>query len=943
MERFKERCSDLALFPDVLAHEDTLTTLFSVSDFVAEKLIAKPEWAIECLTQKPEIYTYQHELASILSNTDNEATLHKELRLFRHKKMVQIAIHDLLNLQDIAESLRQVSSLADVLIMSAYQWLYDSLCLRYATPQGTYGPQPLLIIGMGKLGGSELNFSSDIDLIFAYPEQGEIPYGRKSIEHHQFFIKLAQKLIAALHQTTVDGQVFRVDMRLRPFGDSGPLVTSFAALEDYYQEQGREWERYAMVKGRVLNHRDKYSEQLHNILRPFVFRRYIDFSVLESLRKMKQLIRQEVRRRNLKHNIKLGSGGIREVEFIVQCFQLTRGGREPALQEKSLLNMLTVLSQTNILATKNCQQLRDDYLYLRKIEHCLQQINDEQTQELPNTEESQLRLCAVLSKSNFTVLHNDITKVMHRISLQFEQLIGEEQEDAFEDLDAYKDLWLLDMTSEESAFLLEQTLENDDNQLIVDCILGFKDDISNKPMGARGKESLDRLAPMLVKACLEFDFSNESNDEVLNIKRVKLLNRVFAIVKSVLRRTAYLELLLENNGALNQLIKLCQQSSWVAEQLTRFPLLLDELLNPSALYNPTPLPQYPDLLRQILLRVPEDDLEQQMESLRQFKLSHQLRVAAADLYGSLPVMKVSDHLTCLAETLINEAVNSAWQQMTEKYGYPAEATDDDKLFLVVGYGKLGGIELGYSSDLDLVFLHRCNSSADTSGPKTIDSRQFYVKFAQRILHLFNTKTSSGELYEIDMRLRPSGNSGLLVSHIDAFEQYQLEEAWIWEHQALVRARGVAGSDSMRKAFIKVRENVLCRERETSELKKAVAEMRQKMRLHLDKSNHFQLDLKQGRGAITDIEFLTQFWALLYAAKSPKVIYWSDNVRILEALEEAALITPEQSRFLINTYLTIRNASHQKALSDKQNVSNINLFDAERQVVAQIWDDTFASL
>lgn len=930
---FIERNGDSWLQTLTPENSDRLQRAFALSDYVAEQLQSHPDWIEACLSpQSPG--SVKQRLREQLDNASDEARFHKILRDFRNQQMVSIAINDLLNEQIIEDSLAQVSALADALIVGAYDWLYQHFCSKYATPQEAGQALPMLIIGMGKLGGEELNFSSDIDLIFAYPCNGELQYRNKSMEYQQFFIRLAQKLIAALNQTTVDGQVFRVDMRLRPFGESGPLVASFAALEDYYQQQGREWERYAMVKGRILNPASDFSDELQSILRPFVYRRYIDYSVLESLRKMKQLIRQEVRRRNLTNNIKLGSGGIREIEFIVQCIQLTRGGRDPLLQQKRLLTLLNTFETQQILSAEDVNELRQAYLFLRKAEHCLQQFNDEQTQELPECETDFLRLIQVMGHKDKQGFMTELEHTFAMVSAQFDELIGDSPEEESEIDTPLNDFWHLDLSEDEALQLLEEVTDISDAHKMYQQLQSYKKEFAKKPIGARGRESLDKLVPRILNACLSFYTKSDADNAVL-------IERVFQVISAILKRTAYLELLLENEGAMMQLIRLCSKSEWVSEQLARFPLLLDELLNPQALYNPTPLAHYPDLLRQSLLRIPEEDLEQQMEALRQFKLSHQLRIAAADIQDTLPVMKVSDHLTCLAETIIAEVINSAWHQMTEKYGYPVGADDEDKQFLVVGYGKLGGIELGYSSDLDLVFLHGCTSAADTSGPKAIDSRQFYAKLAQRIMHLFNTKTGSGELYEVDLRLRPSGNSGLLVAQIESFLSYQQEEAWTWEHQALVRSRAIAGSDALRHRFNEIRQQVLCSHRDSNTLQSDVVAMRQKMRNHLDKSTDNKIDLKQAAGTIADIEFLTQYWSLLHGQRVPEVVTWSDNVRIIEALKQYQLINEQWCQQLIDAYLAFRNLSHQKALDGDENLMIKGELESHRTAVIQIWRQVFA--
>lgn len=926
--------STFSLTKDPLIQEEIRSTL-GLSDFIAEQVISRPELlnsALQFNSAEAYYVDYYHNLSEALANCPDEESGQSVIRRFRNQHMVAIAWQDLNNKQNIEKSLQQVSDLADAIILATYHWLYQILCKKYGTPMGPLGPQPMFIIAMGKLGGKELNYSSDIDLIFAYPEPGEITTGRKSIEHQTFFTRLGQRLIKALNQITVDGQAFRVDMRLRPFGDSGPLVSHLAALEDYYQEQGREWERYAMVKARVLNSESPYVEELYDILRPFVFRRYIDFGVIDSLRNMKKMIQQEVRRRKLNNNIKLGKGGIREAEFIVQSFQLIRGGREPQLQTRNLLSVLQTLAKNQILSIEDACQLRDAYLYLRKAEHCLQQFGDEQTQNLPDDALTQARLIKALGCQNFVEVLQQIDEHMENISQQFGLIIGDiEEEEEDDDLSNLKDLWTFsfdqDMEADDARSLLAPWLSEQQQQQCFDIIFRFKSDISKKALGARGAETLDKLMPRLFLEIFNFA-PNEA---------AEILSSLIQVISRILQRTAYLELLLENLPALQQLVKLCHSSPWIAQQIRSFPILLDELLNPADLYNPTPPEQFSDLLRQQLLRVPQDDLEQQMESLRQFKLSQQLRIAAADITGALPVNKVSDHLTVLAEVIVAETVQMAWQQMTERYGYPAGASEDKRQFAVVAYGKLGGIELGYGSDLDLVFLHHCDSNAGTDGAKSIDSKQFYIKLSQRIIHIFTTKTSSGDLYEVDMRLRPSGNSGLLVSHINAFENYQEQEAWTWEHQALMRGRFIHGDSRLRARFQEIRYNALAKSRDIDELKKEIKDMREKMRKHLNKGTEGQFDLKQDKGGITDIEFLVQFWVLANASQHKELTRWSDNLRILEQLCQLKIIDETQMKTLTDSYLGYRNTGHRLSLACKSVLDATQQFNANRDNVIAIWE------
>jgi glutamate-ammonia-ligase adenylyltransferase len=917
--------------------ESQIKPALALSDFIAESIAQEPDiidWLLleEGLQQKSD--EYRTLLHSELIDTSLEEQLHSILRRFRRRHMVKIAWRDLLNMQSIEYSIALVSDLADCLIIEAYQWLYDDVCKKYGIPQGESGPQNMLIIGMGKLGGKELNFSSDIDLIFTYPSNGQTSDGKKSIEHSQFFTRLAQKLIAALNNLTLNGRVFRVDMRLRPFGESGPLVSQFAAIEDYYQDQGREWERYAMIKARILNPPSPYVKELQSILNPFIYRRYLDFSAIKSLREMKSMISREVRRRRLTNNIKLGSGGIREVEFIVQSFQLIRGGQEPSLQKPSLLFSLNSLVTLDILTHPEADLLKRNYFYLRKVEHSLQQFNDKQTQILPEDELNKARLTQVMEQTSFESALEELHGHMENVNHQFETLIGSEEEQEqqiqLKHHNEMSDLWLLNLSDIEASTLLTPILPDTDLASFINSVFEFKQLTNKKHIGQRGQDTLKQLIPTILSIVVEQYFKDVS----------VVLPRVLTVLESIVGRTTYLQLLNENLGATEQLIRLCAASPWISAQIKRFPMLLDELLNPAQLYNPPALDAYGSDLRQSMLRVEPDDLELQMEVLRQFKLSEQLKIAAADVTSILPIMRVSDHLTFLAQAIIDEVLAISWQQIVRKYGCPADTSVSKTGFAVIGYGKLGGVELGYGSDLDLVFIHNATKGSFTNGNKSIESASFYTKLAQRIMHIFSTKTTLGELYEIDMRLRPSGNAGLLVCHHQGFLHYQHNDAWTWEHQALVRARFVAGDHKLTSIFSDIRKTILTQPRDIKELALQVAEMREKMREHLSISKQDGFDIKQDHGGIADIEFMVQFWVLAFAEKHPELTKWSDNIRIMESLSACGILSNETVYLLSEAYLAYRNTSHNLALQECEVVEKHEVFSSTIDQIRTIWEQTF---
>ncbi|RCU51736.1 bifunctional [glutamate--ammonia ligase]-adenylyl-L-tyrosine phosphorylase/[glutamate--ammonia-ligase] adenylyltransferase [Corallincola holothuriorum] len=931
-QRFQTACEQQAVSEPAIseAMKSSLLRAFALSDFVAENLIKDPAWALQVIDgelQQPGPACYQQWLAPQLSQCGgDERQVQQVLRVARRQQMTLIAWRDLLHIAPIEQTLARLSQFADALVSQALAWAYQLLTTQFGTPMGRQSgqPQPMLVLGMGKLGGGELNFSSDIDLIFAFPENGETQGARRSLDNQQFFTKLGQKLINLLAQSTADGFVYRVDMRLRPFGDSGPLVMSFAALEDYYQEQGREWERYAMVKARILGPRGRYHQELEGLLRPFIYRRYIDFSAIDSLRQMKAMISREVRRRSQLSNIKLGAGGIREIEFIVQVWQLIRGGRMPELQSHGLLETLALLGEHGLLNAADSETLRRAYLFLRRSEQMIQAIGDQQTQMLPDGDVDQLRLAHVLGYASYAqyfdalILHTD---AVHEV---FASVIGEEEERKEEVDDCYIELWQHDFElGELEGILTECGVAESKSQRLAKLLRDFRLQCQQRSMGNRGRETLSKLMPGLLQRVVQGD-----SPELL-------FERVTQVLTKILTRTAYLELLLENPGTLDQLCRLCAASPWIAEQLSRFPILLDELIDPAHLYQPPSPTQYREELREFVLRIPEDDLEQQMEALRQFKQIQQLRIAASDIAGALPLMKVSDHLTALAEALMEQVVGMAWQQMTLRYGLPSGLADNSYAFAVVGYGKMGGIELGYGSDLDLVFLHQA-PAGHTQGEKSLTNQQFYLKLGQRIIHLCATRTPSGVLYEIDMRLRPSGASGLMVSHIDAFADYQAKEAWTWEHQALVRSRVVYGDSQLADDFAQVRANVLQRSREQGTLAEDVAKMRAKMYGHLNKGNAELYDLKQDTGGIVDIEFLAQYLVLAYSQQYPALSVWSDNVRIFETLAEEGIVSAELSKQLIAAYCRLRDKNHRLALQQLPGLLPVDGWQALRQQVREAW-------
>lgn len=929
LDDWASQSADIDL-PDIIKSQ--IPVVFACSEYVARQCIRYPDRFAQLVSSGDlqRIYApddYQQHLQCHASDINNEQELIKFLRQFRQREMVRIIWRDLTGLSALEEVMHDLSELADACTDFALQKIYTWQTQTFGTPVNEQAePQQLVVIGMGKLGAHELNLSSDIDLIFAYPEDGETVDGPRSISNTEFFIKLGQRLNACLSKQTEDGFVFRVDMRLRPFGDSGPLVSSFAAMEDYYQIHGREWERYAMIKARVIAGDKTRGAELMAMLKPFVYRRYVDYGAYESLREMKLMIQQEVLRKGKEQNVKVGAGGIREIEFIGQVFQLIRGGRDIQLQQRSILTVLTNLLTMGVLPEFVVTQLTEAYDFLRRSEHRIQAFRDEQTHNLPDDDVGQARLAYSMGFSNWDAYLQAL--LVHRVNVHehFEQVFAAPQGDVNEDTLLLTPLWLGEHNDAEAIAQLQE-LGFDQAEEVWRRIKSLHTSRSYQSLSARGHGRMDKLMPILITACKSVAEPSLA------------LQRSLQVIEAIMRRTVYLVLLVENPLALSQLIRLCEASPWITHYLSQHPMLLDDLLNTTTLFTP---PDKASLGQELERRMREvgDDEEQAMHALRHFKHTQVLRVAAADIYGYLPLMKVSDHLSWIAEVVLEQTLNLAWQHLVEKHGRPvctSEGTACDTGFAVIAYGKLGGLELGYGSDLDLVFLHSGESeSLETTGEKPIPLGVFFARLGQRMMHILTAMTPAGILYEIDMRLRPDGASGMLVSSLAAYEAYQTEKAWTWEHQALVRAREVAGDPAIVGRFEAIRATVLGKQRDLAALREEVLSMRQKMRESLDKTKAGEFDLKQSRGGIVDIEFMVQYGILAYAHQYPALLKWTDNIRLLEALAASGMMSRQDAEFLSETYRTYRGRLHRLKLQEAPAVVPESEFVEQRAGVSRIW-------
>jgi len=799
-----------------------------------------------------------------------------------------------------------------------------ALVQRYGEPRGESGTaQRLIIVAMGKLGGRELNFSSDIDLVPIYLESGETD-GARSTSNQEFFTRLVQQIIRLLEQQTDEGFVFRVDLRLRPFGDSGPVVSNAAALEDYLQIHGRDWERYAWVKARAITHAGGYQEIYQAAIRPFVFRRYLDFGVFESLREMKGLIEREVSRRDLEDDIKLGDGGIREIEFIVQSFQLIRGGQERHLQGSSLRQALSMLAGAKLLPPTAVAELDAAYVYLRRLENRLQMRADQQQHRLPAASFERECIAWSMGCEHWTELSAQLAVQRARVSAHFRAVVfGSEQASGSE--------LALPLAPGEAAALSARltALGWTEPDAASERLRAFNDAAATRRLDAAGARRLSSLLPVLVH---EISATPEP---------LRALQRLLRVLESIGSRSAYFALLLHNARARARLVRLATHSDLLIDQIAAHPLLLDELIDERLLEQSPDRSSLAADLAQRMDGIDQGDQEQLIEQLRHFQRAAIFRLAVADLLLQLPVMQVSDRLTEVAELIIEQALRLTWQQLTPTLGVPRcgeGAARREVRLCVIGYGKLGGMELGYASDLDLVFLHDSSGpQQETDGGRGLDNQVFFLRFAQRMVHLLTVHSRAGRLYEVDMRLRPSGKAGLLITSIDAFGDYQRHEAWTWEHQALLHARAVAGAPLLMQQFELLRARVLAQSVRGASLRADVRHMRNRQRRELSRAGAGEFDLKQDAGGIGDIEFLAQYWALNWARDYPPVAFYADTIRQLESVASADLVPQAQVDALTRIYRAYRTRLHHRALDGRGAVLPAGEFVSERAAVSAAWN------
>ena len=848
---------------------------------------------------------------------DDEVQIKQHLRQIRHQLLLQVCWKDLILSAEVFDVLQELSDIADAFVQASVDWMTNTLTGKYGVPRSDQGEKVhFVVIAMGKLGGGELNFSSDIDVMFCYSNAGNTD-GNRSISNQEFFTQLAQGVIRILSDMTADGFVYRVDCRLRPFGESGPIVVNFNHVEDYLHTHGREWERYAFVKARVICGTQEDEKQFKKIVSAFVYRKYIDFGVINTLREMKDLITQQMLKKGNLNNIKLGVGGIREIEFIVQFFQLVHGGKNPHLQTRKIIKALSGIEKENYLGRKDASQLLLAYRFLRRVENRLQMHNDEQTHMMPAAKE-QLR---VLAESMDFIGVDEFQQCLQihltAVSAVFKQIRNDDQKPTEDNDDhVWVDLWKrLSQLSEDDTRDVETLSEYKEFSHVAEKIQTLLKSAAYRNQDKESRRRLDLFMPQFLRELKKVD------SPALVIDRLTLL------LQNILRRSAYLVLLYENKKVLKQLISVASSSPWIASHLTSYPLLLDELVvNSEDDYCASKKQVTQQFLNEILVH---EQLEYEviLERVRLFKHARELRIACADVSDKISIMKVSDQLSWTAEIIVDGCV---------KYLERSYDAGMQNNLAVIAFGKLGGLELSYGSDLDLVYI--AQNERQSGYPE--DSKLPYVvkisKFAQRLTQILTLQTVSGKLYEVDTRLRPDGESGVIAPPFSFVENYYQSRAWTWELQALVRARCVAGSSIVREQFDKMREDIICSSRDVKKLSVEVADMRAKMLETKASKLPGVFNLKNDEGGITDIEFMVQYAVLAHAHKDKSLCEVSDNVRLLERLAGGGFISSSIATELTDIYCQFRNIMHRMALQAQKPEAAHAEYESEIKVVRDCW-------
>jgi [glutamine synthetase] adenylyltransferase / [glutamine synthetase]-adenylyl-L-tyrosine phosphorylase len=887
------------------------------SNYATAQLIRYPQ-LLNTLKACQHFEINPEQLEHSLESLQDLDEIKKQLRLFRHQKMIEITYLDICHNESVQETLLHLTQLADLLITQTQHKAEQILSAKHGQPVDEDGePMQLNIIGMGKLGGGELNFSSDIDLICSYSEDGQLK-GFGQLSYNQFFTNTVKMIKQLLNDMTADGFVYRVDLRLRPWGDSGPIVLSHHSFEHYYQLHGREWEQYAMVKARVITGSDSDKKYLSSIIKPFVYRRYHDYRVFEGLAQMKHKIDQKARRSNQKHNVKTGHGGIREIEFFVQAFQILKGGRNHHLQTPSIYKVLNVLSDQEITDQPTINIMREAYDFLRLLENRIQMLNDQQTHDIPDKQNYLDRISLLTGFDNWEVLKSTLDTHQQAVSTIFSSLFIQDESRP----PAYSAATHLDEMDRDEHIKVIAGLGFMQVQEIHDKLSAFYKSKALMYMSDKAKKRFRSFFPELLKQVAAHEPQSE------------LLDKMLSLLSSIAGRSVYFELLYQNIPLLVKLVHLFDSSNWIASEVTRHPILLESLLYPEHLDNRFD----EDMLSQALsvqLNNVSGDEEMELDVLRQFKREQTIIIATAEIAQQISTDEVSLHLSKLAEILLQAVYELSLGFLKKQYGLPQCLIDEQPFTPALGiiaYGKLGGFELHYQSDLDIIFLHNSSGQKQfTNGPREIDNATFFSRLAQKIISRITLLTAAGKLYEIDTRLRPDGASGMLVSSVAAYHQYQMEKAWTWEHQAIIRARLVAGDRGIIQNFSATRTAVLTQQQDSTELANAITDMRDKMYQAKNPPEGELINIKHSRGCMVDIEFMVQYQVLLHANKFASLCESTDNIGLINELHRLGLVDDDFLQ-LGQIYQTFHKWLHTRVL---QNLSPEITSQEVKQEILQV--------
>jgi glutamate-ammonia-ligase adenylyltransferase len=898
LSRLEAACREAQIpFYDDAGVDTHLRQVLLVSDFAYETLLRAPILLGPELVRLMGDPRHADARAGHLAAIDDEATLRAELRRFRKREAIRLIWRDVNGLDPVESTLAGASVLAECCLEAALRHAERQLAARHGHVRSADGAvQRLVVFGLGKLGGSELNFSSDIDLILAYPEGGGSD-GARPLDAETFFTRLGQQVVSLLAEHTVDGYVYRVDLRLRPFGSVGRVALSFAAMEQYYQREGRDWERYAWIKGRPVAGDIAAGQRLIEVLRPFVFRRYFDYTAFAGLREMKTLIDAEVARKDLAANLKLGPGGIREIEFIVQLMQMIRGGREPALRVRGLLPALSACEQLGVIPAQRARRLREAYRFLRRVENRVQMFADQQVHDVPAEDEARLRLALGLGHPDWAAFKTELDRQRAVVAEEFDAVMAPARRAPGAPVAAsWTAVWQDFVEHGVRAQVLAEA-GFDPPEAPAAALETLLASPALRSASARARARLDRVVPALFAAAAETQAP------------APCLVRLLGLVHAVARRSAYLALLDEQPGALKRVTRVFAASAFLADRVTAHPLLLDELFDDR---HDAAVPDRDAVEAEIARRLAalaDVDAEAQIEVIQDQRLAAAFRIGLDFLAGRLDAVATARALAGVAEAVLASVLRLAERDLAAQHGRLPDRTDESSGLTILGYGSLGGSELGFGSDLDLVFLYdgAC-AQAESLGPRPLEGTRYYARLAQRVVHYLTTLTRSGRLYEVDVRLRPDGGKGLLVSSLDAYMAYQRERAWTWEHQALVRARTVAGDVALGRRFAEFRQAVLAVPVDVPRLHEQIADMRRRWRVERDRSDAAQFDLKQGRGALVDLEFLLQGIVLEHAAAAPALLASSNSADLIAAAARAGLLSADQAQALAEAHAALLGRS-----------------------------------